>query len=157
AQAMATPFGWMKQVASHFGGTRNGLVISWPKRIKEQQYGLRKQFHHIIDIVPTILEAVGVEGPPSVKRSARGAREGVSMMYTFDNANAPPRRRTQYFEMVGNRALYHDGWIACTTPKRPPWINVGGSTKNPADDYEWELYNIEEDFSESRNLAKENP
>src|SRR5262249_3037591 len=77
--------------------------------------------------------------------------------YSFDKANAPPERRTQYFEMMGNRALYHDGWVACTTPKRPPWINIGGSTKNPADDYEWELYNIEADFSESKNVAKENP
>src|SRR5262245_66360584 len=83
--------------------------------------------------------------------------EGVSMMYSFDKADAPPARRTQYFEMMGNRALYHDGWVACTTPKRPPWINVGGSTKNPADDYEWELYNVEDDFSEAKNLVKENP
>src|SRR5262245_13698609 len=83
--------------------------------------------------------------------------EGVSMMYSFDKANAPPARRTQYFEMMGNRALYHDGWVACTTPKRPPWINVGGSTRNPADDYEWELYHVDKDFSEHKNLAKENP
>jgi arylsulfatase len=83
--------------------------------------------------------------------------EGVSMMYTFDNANAPPARRTQYFELVANRALYHDGWVACTTPKRPPWVNVGGTTKNPADDYEWELYNVEKDFSEAQNLVKANP
>jgi arylsulfatase len=156
-QAMATPFGWMKQVASHFGGTRNGLVISWPKKIKEKQYGLRKQFHHIIDIMPTILEAVGVEAPLSINGTPQRPVEGVSMMYTFDNPNAPPARRTQYFEMMGNRALYHDGWVACTTPKRPPWINVGGSTKDPADDYEWELYNVEEDFSEAKNLVKENP
>jgi arylsulfatase len=155
-QAMATPFGWMKQVASHFGGTRNGLVISWPKRIKDVGT-IRRQFHHIIDIMPTILDAVGVEPPLTINGTPQRPIEGVSMMYTFDKANAPPARRTQYFEMMGNRALYHDGWVACTTPKRPPWINVGGSTKNPADDYEWELYNIEEDFSESKNLAKDNP
>jgi arylsulfatase len=157
AQAMATPFGWMKQVASHFGGTRNGLVISWPNKIKEPQYGLRRQFHHIIDIMPTILEAVGVAAPLSINGAAQRPIEGVSMMYTFDNPNAPPARRTQYFELVGNRALYHDGWIACTTPKRPPWINLGGSTKDPADDYEWELYNVEKDFSEAKNLVKDNP
>jgi arylsulfatase len=156
-QAMATPFGWMKQVASHFGGTRNGLVISWPKKIQEPQYGLRKQFHHIIDIMPTILEAVGVEAPVTINGVMQRPVEGVSMMYTFANANAPPARRTQYFEMMGNRALYHDGWVACTTPKRPPWINVGGSTKNPADDYAWELYNVEDDFSEAKNVVKDNP
>jgi arylsulfatase len=157
AQAMATPFGWMKQVASHFGGTRNGLVISWPKKIQEKQYGLRRQFHHIIDVVPTILEAVGVEAPLVINGTPQRPIEGVSMMYTFADADAPPARRTQYFEMMSNRALYHDGWIACTTPKRPPWINVGGSTRNPAEDYEWELYNIEEDFSEAKNVAKQNP
>jgi arylsulfatase len=157
AQAMATPFPWLKQVASHFGGTRNGLVISWPKRIKEQQYGLRKQFHHIIDVVPTILEAVGVEAPLSINGVTQRPIEGVSMMYTFANPTAPPARRTQYFEMFGNRALYHDGWVACTTPKRPPWVNIGGATKNPADDYEWELYNVEEDFSEAKNIVKDNP
>jgi arylsulfatase len=79
------------------------------------------------------------------------------MMYTFDNPKAPPVRRTQYFEMYANRALYHDGWVACTTPKRPPWVNIGGSTKDPADDYEWELYHVEKDFSEAKNLARENP
>jgi arylsulfatase len=157
AQAMATPFPWMKQVASHFGGTRNGLVISWPKKIKEAQYGLRKQFHHVIDIMPTILEAVGVQAPLTINGVTQRPIEGVSMMYTFAKANAPPARRTQYFEMMGNRALYHDGWIACTTPKRPPWINVGGSTKDPADDYDWELYNVEDDFSESKNVVKDNP
>jgi arylsulfatase len=155
-QAMATPFGWMKQVASHFGGTRNGLVISWPKKMKEVG-AIRRQFHHIIDIMPTILEAVGVEAPLAINGTPQRPVEGVSMMYTFDNANAPPARRTQYFEMMGNRALYHDGWVACTTPKRPPWINVGGSTKNPADDYEWELYNVEDDFSEAKNVVKQNP
>jgi arylsulfatase A-like enzyme len=157
AQAMATPFGWMKQVASHFGGTRNGLVISWPKTIKEPLYGLRSQFHHVIDIVPTILEAVGVEAPLTINGTLQRPIEGVSMMYTFKDPKAPPARRTQYFELLANRALYHDGWVACTTPKRPPWVNFGGSTKNPADDYEWELYNVEDDFSEAKNIVKENP
>jgi arylsulfatase len=156
AQAMATPFGWMKQVASHFGGTRNGVVISWPKKMKEVG-AIRHQFHHVIDIMPTILEAVGVNAPAVINGTPQRPIEGVSMMYTFDNANAPPARRTQYFELVANRALYHDGWVACTTPKRPPWINVGGTTKNPADDYEWELYNVEDDFSEAKNVVKEYP
>jgi arylsulfatase len=157
AEAMCTPFGWMKQVASHFGGTRNGLVISWPKKIQEKQYGLRKQFHHVIDVMPTILEAVGVEAPLNINGVTQRPVEGVSMMYTFDNANASPARRTQYFEIFANRALYHDGWIACTTPRRPPWINVGGFSKDPADEYQWELYNLEDDFSEAKNLAKANP
>jgi arylsulfatase A-like enzyme len=156
AQAMATPFGWMKQVASHFGGTRNGLVISWPKNIKDTG-GLRTQFHHVIDLVPTILEAVGVEAPLSINGTSQRPIEGVSMMYTFGDAKAPPTRRTQYFEMMANRALYHDGWVACTTPKRPPWVVIGGSTKNPADDYEWELYDVVNDFSEAKNVAWENP
>jgi arylsulfatase len=156
AQAMATPFGWMKQVASHFGGTRNGLVISWPKKIKDVGT-IRRQFHHVIDIAPTILEAVGVQAPLTINGVTQRPIEGVSMMYTFANANAPPARRTQYFEMLANRALYHDGWVACTTPKRPPWVNVGGSTKNPADEYAWELYHVEDDFSEARNVAKDNP
>lgn len=153
---MATPFGWMKQVASHFGGTRNGMVISWPKRIK-QMAGLRRQFHHIIDVTPTILEAVGVEAPLAINGVKQRPMEGVSMMYSFDNEKAPSTRRTQYFELVANRALYHDGWIACTTPKRPPWINLGGTTNNPADDFDWELYNVENDFSEAKNIAKDNP
>jgi arylsulfatase len=156
AQAMATPFGWMKQIASHFGGTRNGLVISWPKRIRDVG-GLRTQFHHVIDIAPTILEAVGVQAPLAINGVKQRPIEGVSIMYTFDDPKAPSARRTQYFEMMGNRALYHDGWIACTTPKRPPWVNFGVSSKNPADDYDWELYNVADDFSEARNVAREHP
>jgi arylsulfatase len=157
AEAMATPFGWMKQIASHFGGTRNGLVISWPKRIAaEKQGGLRTQFHHVIDIAPTILEAVGVQAPVIINGAEQRPIEGVSMLYTFQDPKAPPERRTQYFEMFANRALYHDGWVACTTHRRPPWITFG-STKNPADDFEWELYHIEKDFSEHKNLARENP
>jgi arylsulfatase len=155
AQAMATPFGWMKQVASHFGGTRNGMVISWPKRIKEQG-GLREQFHHVIDIAPTVLEAVGVEAPLELSGVKQKPIEGVSLLYSFDDAKAPGARKTQYFELAANRALYHDGWVACTTPKRPPWVTLGG-TKNPADEYEWALYHVDKDFSQTQNLAKDNP
>ena len=119
--AFDTPFKWTKQVASHFGGTRQGMAISWPGHIKDVG-GIRTQFHHMIDIVPTILEATGIPAPVMVNGIAQKPIEGVSMAYTFDkaNANAPSTRDTQYFEMFGNRAIYHDGWIAATTPPQPP-------------------------------------
>ena len=121
--AFDTPFKWTKQVASHFGGTRQGMAISWPGHINDVG-GIRTQFHHIIDIVPTILEATGIQAPVMVNGVAQKPIEGVSMAYTFDkaNANAPSTRSTQYFEMVGNRAIYHDGWIAATTPPSRPGI-----------------------------------
>jgi arylsulfatase len=118
---VVTPFKWTKQVASHFGGTRQGLAISWPGHIKDLG-AIRMQFHHVIDIVPTILEAAGVQAPVTVNGIAQRPIEGVSMAYTFDqgNANAPSTRTTQYFEMASNGAIYHDGWIAATTPFAPP-------------------------------------
>ncbi len=121
--AFDTPFKWTKQVASHFGGTRQGLAISWPGHIKDVG-GIRTQFSHVIDIVPTILEATGIKAPEMVNGIPQKPIEGVSMMYTFDkaNADAPSKHDTQYFEMVGNRAIYHDGWIAATTPPSPPWM-----------------------------------
>ncbi len=155
--AFDTPFKWTKQVASHFGGTRQGLAISWPGHIKDVG-GIRTQFHHIIDIVPTILEAAGVQAPDMVNGIKQKPIEGVSMLYTFDqaNANAPSKRDTQYFEMVGNRAIYHDGWIASTTPPAPPW-ELGTGTMPPLPDYHWELYNITEDYSQYNDLAASNP
>lgn len=156
AQAMASPFSWMKQVASHFGGTRNGMVISWPKRIKDVGT-IRRQFHHVIDVAPTLLDAVGVEAPLILNGIPQKPMEGVSMLYSFADPKAPTKHPTQYFELLANRALYHDGWIASTTPKRAPWVGVGGTTKNPADEYEWELYHVETDFSQSDNLVKKNP
>ena len=120
---MNTPLQWTKQVASHFGGTRNGLVISWPARIKDKG-GIRTQFHHVIDIAPTILEAVGVPTPSVLNGVPQKPVEGVSMVYTFDDPKAPSRRRTQYFEMAANRAIYDDGWVACTTPPVAPWVSV---------------------------------
>jgi arylsulfatase len=149
AHAMNTPFQWAKQVASHFGGTRNGLVISWPARIKDKG-GIRTQFHHVIDIAPTILEAVGVESPSMLNGVPQKPIEGVSMVYSFDDAKAPSKRRTQYFEMFCNRAIYNDGWVAATTPPLPPWA-VGKAIG--IDDYQWELYDITKDFSEANNLA----
>jgi arylsulfatase A-like enzyme len=157
AWAFDTPFKWTKQVASHFGGTRQGLAISWPGHIKDVG-GIRTQFHHVIDIVPTILEAAGIKAPDTVNGIKQKPIEGVSMAYTFDqaNANAPSKRDTQYFEMVGNRAIYHNGWIAATTPPSPPWL-LGTGKMPPMDEYKWELYNITEDYSEYNDLAASNP
>ena len=156
--AFDTPFKWTKQVASHFGGTRNGLVISWPGHINDAG-AIRTQFHHIIDIVPTILEATGIQAPVMVDGIAQKPIEGVSMAYTFDkaNANAASRRDTQYFEMVGNRAIYHDGWIAATTPPLPPWDLGLGKFPDVVNGYTWELYNLAQDYSEYNDLARTMP
>ena len=122
--AFDTPFSWTKQIASHFGGTRQGVAISWPKVIKDKG-GIRNQFHHVIDIVPTLLDATGIKAPQVVDGIKQKPIEGVSMMYTFDkaNADAPSRHHTQYFEMMGDHAIYHDGWIASTKVQRPPWAS----------------------------------
>jgi len=154
AHAMNAPFQWTKQVGSHFGGTRNGLVISWPKRIKAHGE-MRTQFHHVIDIVPTILEAANIQAPRLLNGIPQKSMEGVSMVYSFDDAKAPTRHTIQYFEMTANRAIYHDGWIASTTPLRKPWETLGAAPD--PDEYPWELYNLAEDFSQSKDLAKENP
>ena len=154
AHAMDSPMQWTKQIASHFGGTRNGLVISWPARIKDKG-GIRSQFSHVIDIVPTMYEAAGITPPTMMDGTQQKPLEGVSLVYTFDSANAPTRHGTQYFEMLGNRAIYKDGWMANTTPLRLPWITIG-SEPSP-DDFKWELYNVNEDFSQANNLADKNP
>jgi len=156
--AFDTPFKWTKQVASFFGGTRNGMVMSWPGHIKDAG-GVRPQFHHVIDIVPTILEASGIRAPEMVEGVAQKPIEGVSMSYTFDNSNAkaPSKRGTQYFEMFGNRALYHDGWIATTVPPQPPWLMGTAKMPDILTGYKWELYNIAEDYSENNDLAAKSP
>lgn len=156
--AFDTPFKWTKQVASHFGGTRQGMVMSWPKQIKDTG-GIRTQFHHLIDIVPTILDATGIKAPAMVDGIAQKPIEGLSMAYTWDktNAKAPSTRTTQYFEMFGNRAIYHDGWVATTTPPNAPWFMGVGKFPDVINGYQWELYHIEEDYSENDDLAKENP
>src|SRR6478736_5431048 len=156
--AFGTPFKWTKQVASHFGGTRQGMAISWPGHITDLG-GIRNQFHHFIDVVPTILEATGIQAPVMVDGVAQKPIDGVSMAYTFDkaNANAPSTRTTQYFEMFGNRAIYHDGWIAATTPPAPPWLMGLGRLPNVLNGYHWELYNIAEDYSENNDLAAKMP
>jgi arylsulfatase len=127
AHAMDAPMQWTKQVASHFGGSRNGMLISWPARIKDKG-GLRTQFSHVIDIVPTIYEAIGVTPPTMLDGVQQKPLDGVSLVYTFDSPNAPTRHDTQYFELVGNRAIYKDGWMASTTPLRLPWVTID---KNP--------------------------
>src|SRR5690606_25046471 len=126
AWAGDAPFQWTKQVASHFGGTRNGMVVSWPSWIAD--HGARRfQFHHVVDVAPTILEVVGIREPTMVNGAAQKPIEGVSMAYTFDRANAAATstRTTQYFEMMGNRALYHDGWMASCRHGRLPWVTAG--------------------------------
>jgi len=156
--AMDCPFKWTKQVASHFGGTRNGMVISWPNKIKDAG-GIRNQFHHVIDVVPTILEATGVDAPLQVNGIAQSPIEGVSMAYLFDkaNANAPSKRETQYFEMFGMRALYHDGWIASTTPYRAPWEITSQPPKDIINGVKWELYDLTKDWTQSNDVAASNP
>ena len=155
AWAMDSPFQWMKQVASHYGGTANGMVISWPAEIKDGG-GIRTQWHHVIDIVPTILDVLKIEQPSSVGGVAQKPIEGVSMAYTFDHPNAPSTRHTQYFEMMGNRGIYHDGWVACTTPVRPPW-EPSQPNVDVINGYKWELYHVANDFSEAVNLAAKYP
>jgi len=156
--AFDTPFKWTKQVASHFGGTRQGMAIAWPNRIKDAG-GIRTQFHHMIDIVPTILEATGIPAPVMVNGIGQKPIEGVSLAYTFDRANvsAPSTRTTQYFEMLANRALYHEGWIASTTPPLAPWLLGQGKMPDVVNGYTWELYNIAEDFSQNNDLAAKMP
>ena len=152
AHACNTPFQWTKQVASHFGGTRNGMVMHWPKGIKAKGE-VRGQFHHVIDVAPTALEAAQIPQPTMVNGVKQRPMDGVSMLYSADAPKAPDQRTTQYFEMFGNRGIYHEGWVACTRHSIP-WLMV----PLPAvkDDI-WELYKVDEDFSEANNLAEENP
>jgi arylsulfatase A-like enzyme len=152
AHAMDTPYQWTKQVASHWGGTRNGTIVHWPNGIQSRG-GIRSQFHHVIDIAPTILEAAALPQPVFVNGAQQAPIEGVSMMYSFDDAEAPDRHETQYFEMVCNRGIYHKGWTAVTRHSIP-WM-MGGKMPSFDEDV-WELYGPD-DWTQSRNTAKENP
>jgi arylsulfatase A-like enzyme len=154
AHAMNTPYQWTKQVASHWGGTRNGTIVHWPKGIKGKGE-IRSQFHHVIDVAPTILEAAGLPEPVSVNGVQQRPIEGVSMLYSFNDAKAVERHETQYFEMFGNRGIYHKGWTA-VTKHGTPWILVGRKTV-PFDDDVWELYDTSKDWSQAKDLAKELP
>ncbi len=155
--AFDTPFSWTKQIASHFGGIRQGTAISWPARITDRG-GVRHQFHHVIDIVPTILEAAGIQQPTTVDGIPQSPIEGVSMAYTFDKANAkaPSHHHTQYFEMMADRALYSDGWIASTKVMRPPWVTAGPVSQDPAN-FPWELYDLSKDWTQSEDVAAKYP
>jgi arylsulfatase A-like enzyme len=150
--ALNAPFGWMKQVASDFGGTRNGLVVHWPKRIRDKG-GIRTQFGHVIDVAPTILEAAGLPEPKVVNGTPQRPIEGTSLVYTFDDAAAKERHTTQYFEIAGNRAIYHEGWLARTIHKAP-WEP---KPRHPFAEDVWELYHVKEDFSLANNLAAAQP
>ena len=153
AHAMNTPFQWTKQVASHFGGTRNPLIVSWPAKIKDKG-GLRSQFLHVIDIVPTLYEATGVTPPERLNGIQQKPIEGVSFLKTFTEENAPETRPTQYFEMLVNRGIYHDGWMA-SSHSFVPWVPIRGEF-DPLT-AKWELYHVAEDFSQSANLAAKYP
>lgn len=153
AWAGNTPFQWGKHIASHLGGTRDPLVVSWPARIKERG-GIRTQFHHLVDIAPTLLEAAGLPMPTVVDGVEQMPLEGGSMVYSFNDASAPERHLTQYFEIFANRGIYHDGWIAGARSGRLPWLGSGG---NDFERQPWELYDLTHDYSESRNLAAEDP
>ncbi len=155
--AFDTPFSWTKQIASHFGGVRQGMAISWPKVITDKG-GIRNQFHHMIDIVPTILEATKIRAPKVVDGIKQSPIEGVSMAYTFNkaNANAPSKHKTQYFEMMGDHAIYHEGWIASTKVMRPPWDTMGPVSQDPAG-FPWELYDLTKDWTQFDNVAAKYP
>jgi len=154
AHAMDTPYQWTKQVASHWGGTRNGTIVHWPKRIQGKGE-IRSQFAHVIDVAPTILEVAGLPQPLSVNGVQQHPIEGVSMAYAFNDPKAAERHETQYFEMFGNRGIYHKGWTAVTRHKTP-WILIG--EKTPAfDDDNWELYDTNKDWTQANNLAQQMP
>src|SRR4249919_2865410 len=158
AWAMSTPFKWVKQVASHFGGTAQGVAMSWPGHINDVG-GIRRQFHHVIDIVPTILEATGIPQPDAIDGIKQIPIEGVSMAYTWDKASAeaPTKHSTQYFEMLGNRAIYKDGWVAATTPATKPWELSTAAPPDIMTGYNWELYNVIEDPTQFNDLAAKMP
>jgi arylsulfatase len=154
AWATNAPFQWGKQVASHLGGLRDGLVISWPKRIRADGR-IRSQFHHVVDIAPTIYEAAGITPPASIDGSAQQSIDGVSMVYTFDHADAPTTHREQYFEMLGNRSYYKDGWMASTTPRVLPF-DRSNTAVDPLT-FAWELYDLRHDYSQAHDVSAQYP
>ncbi len=155
AWAMDTPFQWTKQIGSHLGGMRNGMVMAWPERI-EAHGEVRSQFHHVIDIAPTLLDVAGLKAPAMVDGVKQQKIDGVSLTYTWEQATAPSRHTSQYFELNGNAAMYRDGWIASTTPRRTPW---GGLRAPDLDetDLHWELYDLRNDYSQAHDLARKEP
>jgi arylsulfatase len=153
-----TPFSWFKQNASQLGGVNQNMVVSWPARIKDKG-GLREQFVHVIDVVPTILDAAGIRAPEMVDGIKQAPIEGTSFAYTFDakNAKVPSRHKTQYFEMMGQWALHHDGWFLSTKVNRAPWEAFGPANSDPLNNQVLELFNLNTDFSQSKNVAAQNP
>jgi arylsulfatase A-like enzyme len=158
AWAFDTPFKWTKQIPSFFGGTSQGVAISWPARIKDDG-GIRSQFHHVIDIVPTILQATGIPAPTMVDGVKQRPIEGMSMAYTFDKAgaNVPSHHHIQYFEMLGVQGLYKDGWMLSAVPIRPPWALLGKAIEDPADAYKFELYDVAHDWTQYTDVAAAHP
>lgn len=158
AWAFDTPFSWFKQIASHLGGVRQGMCISWPGHIKDAG-GIRRQFCHVIDVVPTLLEVCGIAAPESVDGIPQSPIEGVSFASTFDkaNADAPSRHTTQYFEMMGDHSLYHEGWLLSTKVIRPPWDAFGAANPDPLNNVTWELYDLTKDFSQCDDVAAQHP
>ncbi|MCP5320543.1 MAG: arylsulfatase [Pseudomonadales bacterium] len=156
AWAMDSPFQWTKTVASHLGGTRNPMVVSWPRQIRDKG-GVRSQFGHVNDIAPTILEVAGVAAPAVVDGIRQKPMDGTSLVYSFTDVNAPERHRTQYFEVFGNRAIYHDGWMASAFHNRLPWTRGVVTAEKPFEDDRWELYDLQHDYSQSRDLAAQEP
>jgi arylsulfatase len=156
--AFDTPFSWFKQIASHLGGVRQGMAVSWPGHITDVG-GIRPQFAHVIDVVPTILEAAGIPVPQVVDGIPQAPIEGTSFAYTFDKANAavPSRHTTQYFEMFGDHAIYQDGWILSTKVKRAPWEAFGPANPDPLNNVEWELFDLNTDYSQVTDVAAQNP
>lgn len=153
AHAMDTPYQWTKQIASHFGGTRNGTIVRWPGGF-EAAGETRHQFHHVIDIAPTVLEAAGLPEPTMVNGVLQEPMHGVGMAYSFDDPDAAERHQTQYFEMMCNRGIYHQGWTAVTR-HATPWV-IAGRSENIEDDV-WELYDTTTDWSQAQDLAAEQP
>ena len=157
AWAFDTPYPWTKQVASHFGGTRNGMAMAWPARIKDAG-GIRTQFHHVIDIVPTILEAAGLPQPVRVNGITQKPIEGVSMVYTWDHPDAPGRRTTQYFEMFGSRGIYQDDWMASAPPVVAPWaLSLNPPPTDVMNGFPWQLYDLHKDWTQANDLAAQMP
>ncbi|HYU46592.1 MAG TPA: arylsulfatase [Terriglobales bacterium] len=156
--AFDTPYSWTKQIASHLGGIRQGMCVSWPGHIKDQG-GIRNQFCHMIDVVPTLLEISGIPAPETVDGIKQAPIEGTSIAYTFDqkNANEPSRHKTQYFEMMGDHAIYHEGWMASTKVIRPPWVVIGPVNTDPLNNVTWELYDLNKDWTQSEDVAAKYP
>ncbi len=154
--ALDAPFPWMKSVASHLGGTRNGMVLTWPKAIGAAAGGLRSQFGHVNDVMPTVLEATGLTAPAVIDGIAQKPLDGSSLTYTFADPKAPERHHVQYFEVFGNRAIYQDGWMASTFHGRRPW-NVAVPNNQKFEDDRWELYNLTNDFAQAKDIAASNP